>query len=73
MTVDYGPNGWVSYDDGYPLQITLTLGFKETDIVTKDNINPSFGVQITESDVSNYDKMTPEQQVQYDISRESSK
>lgn len=39
MSVDYGPNGWVSYDDGYPLQITMSLSFKETDIVTKENVD----------------------------------
>ena len=38
MSVDYAPNGWGSFDDGNPLEIRLTLQFKETDIVSKDDI-----------------------------------
>lgn len=38
MTVDYAPNGWAAYDDGYPVEITLSLTFKETDIADKDSI-----------------------------------
>ena len=38
MTVDYAPNGWAAYNDGYPVETRLTLQFKETDIVTKSDI-----------------------------------
>lgn len=41
MNLDYAPNGWASYDDGYPVETRLTLQFRELDIVTKDNIRPS--------------------------------
>jgi len=38
VTVDYAPNGWAAHNDGYPIQTTLSLQFKEMDIVTKDKI-----------------------------------
>ena len=34
-TVDYTPNGVQSFDDGSPTQIKMTLGFKETQLLTK--------------------------------------
>jgi len=40
ITVDYAPNGWASFDDGYPVETTMSLKFKETDIVTKDQVWP---------------------------------
>lgn len=45
IQVDYAPNGWAAYNDGYPVETRLTLTFKETDIVTKSDINlsPSSG------------------------------
>ena len=33
--LDYAPNGWAAYNDGFPIQTRLTLQFKEMDIVTK--------------------------------------
>ena len=39
VNVDYAPNGWAAYSDGYPVQTRLTLQFKEMDIVTKDRID----------------------------------
>lgn len=39
MMVDYAPNGWAAYQDGYPIQTRMTLQFKETDIVTKESIS----------------------------------
>jgi hypothetical protein len=33
--VDYTPNGVQSFDDGSPTQIKMTLGFKETQLLTK--------------------------------------
>jgi hypothetical protein len=38
VTVDYAPNGWAAYNDGYPVQTTLQLNFKETQILTKDRL-----------------------------------
>ena len=40
MNVDYAPNGWAAYSDGSPVEIRLTLQFKELDIVTKEAIDP---------------------------------
>ena len=36
--IDYAPNGWAAYNDGYPVQTRLTLQFKETTMITKDAI-----------------------------------
>ena len=49
INVDYAPNGWASYKDGYPIQTRLTLQFKETDIVTKQDILPKMATQSTPS------------------------
>lgn len=38
VNVDYAPNGWAAYNDGYPIQTRLTLTFRETNIITKDSI-----------------------------------
>lgn len=38
VVVDYAPNGWAAYGDGYPVQTTMILQFQEMDIVTKDKI-----------------------------------
>lgn len=45
IQVDYAPNGWAAYNDGYPVETRMTLTFKETDIVTKSNVklSPSSG------------------------------
>lgn len=40
ISLDYAPNGWASYEDGAPVETTMTLTFKEVDIVTKENIQP---------------------------------
>jgi Tail-tube assembly protein len=42
ISVDYAPNGWSSFNDGYPVQTRLNLQFKETDIVTKQDIMPGY-------------------------------
>jgi hypothetical protein len=39
VNVDYAPNGWAAYNDGYPIQTRLTLQFQEMDIVTKTTMN----------------------------------
>jgi hypothetical protein len=38
VNVDYAPNGWSAFNDGYPVQTTLSLTFKETQILTKDKV-----------------------------------
>ena len=46
VNVDYAPNGWAAYNDGYPIQTRLTLTFKENQIITKEDIakmNPGVG------------------------------
>ena len=41
VVVDYAPNGWAAYNDGYPIQTTLTLQFKELQMPTKNSIKNS--------------------------------
>jgi hypothetical protein len=41
VTVDYAPNGWAAFNDGYPVQTTMSLSFQETEIMTKDRVNNS--------------------------------
>lgn len=38
VNVDYAPNGWAAFNDGYPIQTTLSLTFKETQILTKKQV-----------------------------------
>lgn len=35
VSIDYAPNGWATYNDGYPVQTTILLNFKETTMYTK--------------------------------------
>ena len=35
VAVDYTPNGWATYNDGYPVQTRLSLQFKESQMLTK--------------------------------------
>ena len=35
IQVNYAPNGWASYTDGYPVQTTLSLTFGEIELVNK--------------------------------------
>jgi hypothetical protein len=63
MNVDYAPNGWASFGDGFPVQTRLTLQFKETDIVTKQTINPTTSLSSLPSlssmnEVVSYDPVT---------------
>ena len=41
VIIDYAPMGWATYNDGYPVQTQLTLQFKETTMVTKDQFKGS--------------------------------
>jgi len=41
MSVDYAPNGWAAYNDGYGIQTRLNLTFKEMSIMTKSDVQNS--------------------------------
>jgi hypothetical protein len=41
VNIDYAPNGWSAYNDGYPVQTRLTLQFKETTMITKNHFSGS--------------------------------
>jgi hypothetical protein len=41
VSIDYAPNGWSAYNDGYPIQTRLTLTFKETQMITKQQFKGS--------------------------------
>jgi hypothetical protein len=38
IDVNYSPNGWAAYDDGSPVQTTLTLQFKEISLIDRNKI-----------------------------------
>ena len=38
IDVNYAPNGWSTFGDGAPVQTTLTLQFKETEILDRDTL-----------------------------------
>jgi hypothetical protein len=40
--VDYTPDGVKSFDDGSPTQITMTLTFQETELLTKERVNEGY-------------------------------
>jgi hypothetical protein len=42
INVDYGPNGWSTFNDGSPVQIKMTLQFKETVVVDKNRIKAGY-------------------------------
>lgn len=42
LDINYTPNGWASYDDGAPVQTTLTLTFTETEILDKMKIQKGY-------------------------------
>ena len=41
-SVNYTPTGVKSFDDGAPTQITMSLNFMETEILTKEKVNDGF-------------------------------
>lgn len=41
INVDYAPMGWITFNDGNPVQTRLTLQFKETEIIDKTKISDS--------------------------------
>ena len=42
VSVNYSPNGVKSFQDGSPTQITMSLQFKETELLTKQSINAGY-------------------------------
>lgn len=48
IQVNYAPNGWASYQDGYPIQTTLSLTFGEIELVNKQTPG------VKPKDTSNY-------------------
>lgn len=38
IDVNYSPNGWSAHEDGAPVQTTLTIQFKEAELVDRDQI-----------------------------------
>lgn len=42
VSVDYGPNGWATFNDGSPVQIRMSLQFTETVIVDKNRISEGY-------------------------------
>lgn len=38
IDVNYGPNGWATFNDGAPVQTTLTLQFQETIVLDRDTM-----------------------------------
>jgi hypothetical protein len=38
IDVNYAPNGWSTFGDGAPVQTTLTLQFKETELLDRDTL-----------------------------------
>ena len=42
VDVNYAPNGWAAHHDGAPLQIQLTLQFKEIKLIDKDKVDAGY-------------------------------
>lgn len=42
VTVNYAPNGWTAMQDGMPMQTTMTLSFKETQLVDSNDISKGY-------------------------------
>ena len=42
IDVNYAPNGWAAYDNGAPVQTTLTMNFKEIELIDKDKIKAGY-------------------------------
>ena len=42
IDVNYTPNGWASYEDGFPVQTQLTLQFKETEVIDRNKLQNGF-------------------------------
>jgi hypothetical protein len=42
IDVNYAPNGWAAHDDGAPVQTTLTMGFKEIELIDRTKIQQGY-------------------------------
>lgn len=42
VTIDYATNGWVTFEDGSPVQTRMTLQFKEIEIVDKAKVDQGY-------------------------------
>jgi hypothetical protein len=42
ISVNYAPNGWAAYEDGFPVQTHLSLQFEEMVILDKDKLQKGF-------------------------------
>lgn len=42
IDVNYAPNGWAAHDNGAPVQTTLTMNFKEIELIDKDKIQAGY-------------------------------
>lgn len=42
IDVNYAPNGWAAHDNGAPVQTTLTINFKEIELIDKDKIKAGY-------------------------------
>jgi hypothetical protein len=42
IDVNYSPNGFSTFGDGAPVQTTLTLNFRETELITRDKIKEGY-------------------------------
>jgi hypothetical protein len=42
IEVNYAPNGWAAHDDGAPVQTTLTIGFKEIELIDRTKIQQGY-------------------------------
>lgn len=40
--IDYAPNGWLTYEDAFPVQTTMVLAFQEIEIMTKERIKEGY-------------------------------
>lgn len=43
IDVNYAPNGWSAHRDGNPVQTTMTLGFKEIELLDRTKIQEMYG------------------------------
>ena len=42
IDVNYSPNGWAAHSDGAPIQTTLTINFKEIELIDKTKIQAGY-------------------------------
>lgn len=42
LNIDYAPQGWVTYQDGYPVQTRMQLNFKEIEIIDRKKVKEGY-------------------------------